>query len=250
MSGHEQDPVAFWEERYGGTERVWSGRVNAALAAVVAAHIDGSGSTEAPERAGSQGRAARVRRRSLDLGCGEGGDVLWLAERGWDATGLDLSPTAIARARVESGARGVDARFMVADLAEWAERTLGAGAGDRYDLVTASFLQSPVHLPRAAVLRAAARHVTPGGHLVVISHGAPPDASPAGSESGHHHAPGSFPTPDSELADLDLDPASWTVVLAEAQRRDAVTGRGDRVRAIDTVIVARRVGGVTLQEHY
>ena len=34
--------------------------------------------------------------KSLDLGCGEGAESLWLAEQGWQATGLDYAPAAIA----------------------------------------------------------------------------------------------------------------------------------------------------------
>ncbi|UTX52817.1 class I SAM-dependent methyltransferase [Leucobacter aridicollis] len=243
MSGHEQDPAAFWEQRYGGVERVWSGSVNAALAAVVTEHVDPSGSALACVDDGPRGRDAGWQPRSLDLGCGEGGDVLWLAERGWDASGLDLSPTAVARAKDEAQARGLRPHFFVTDLSEWAEQTFAAGASDAYELVTASFLQSPVRLPRTDVLRAATRHVVPGGYLVVISHGAPPAAA-AGEDSGHcHHAPDSFPTPASELAGLALDPTDWDVVVNESWARDGVTSRGERVAATDIVTVARRLTG-------
>ena len=240
MSGHEQDPVTFWEERYGGEDRVWSGKVNASLAAVVAEHIGEAAS-------GSAGPG-----RSLDLGCGEGGDVLWLAERGWDAAGIDISSTAVARAREEAKARGFEARFAAEDLAEWAARVLAGGDGagaaaGQFDLVTASFFQSPVHLPRADVLRAAALSVAPGGHLVVISHGAPPSgAQRTGGEASHHHGSGHFPSPSDELAALDLDATTWEVVVAEIRTRDALTDAGDRVRNSDTVVVARRLAPAIL----
>ncbi|KGM12493.1 methyltransferase type 12, partial [Cellulomonas bogoriensis 69B4 = DSM 16987] len=71
------DPAAFWEDRYAGSGRVWSGEPNATLVDVVAGLTPG---------------------RALDLGCGEGGDAIWLARHGWDATGIDISPTAVARA--------------------------------------------------------------------------------------------------------------------------------------------------------
>ncbi|WP_193105049.1 hypothetical protein [Brachybacterium sp. FME24] len=37
-----------------------------------------------------------------------GGDVLWRAERGWDALSLDVSPTAVDRAREAAAARGLE----------------------------------------------------------------------------------------------------------------------------------------------
>lgn len=37
--------------------------------------------------------------RVLDLGCGLGSELAHLAERGWEATGIDLSHTALGRAR-------------------------------------------------------------------------------------------------------------------------------------------------------
>src|SRR5690606_12340537 len=35
--------------------------------------------------------------RALDLGCGAGGDVLWLARRGWRVTAVDVSAVAVRR---------------------------------------------------------------------------------------------------------------------------------------------------------
>jgi thioredoxin reductase/SAM-dependent methyltransferase len=209
-----EDPVAFWERRYGDAGRIWSGRVNRSLADAVADRRPGS---------------------ALDLGCGEGGDVLWLAERGWRATGIDLSETAVARASAAADERGIaEARFIAADLGEWLsdpERIDGSPTG--FDLVTASFLQSPVELPRERILRAAARRVAPGGSLVVISHGAPPPWA-----EGHC---GPFPSPESELALLDLDPERWTVT-AETRTRPATGPDGAEDLLDDTVVVATRVG--------
>lgn len=65
-----------WEERYTASERIWSGRVNAVLAEIAAGLEPGA---------------------ALDLGCGEGADVIWLAERGWRAAGVDVSATAVQR---------------------------------------------------------------------------------------------------------------------------------------------------------
>ncbi|MBL3699098.1 bifunctional NAD(P)/FAD-dependent oxidoreductase/class I SAM-dependent methyltransferase [Leucobacter luti] len=210
-------PAAFWEDHYAGTEPVWSGRVNAALAAAVGAAAPG---------------------RSLDLGCGEGGDVLWLAERGWAASGIDLAPSAIDRARSEAAARGLDATFVAADLAAWAADPAAVDGGGEagFDLVTASFLQSPVELPRERILRAAAARVAPGGRLVVIAHAAAPSWVAAGS-----HAHLDFPTPEAELAALALDPAAWQIAVAEVRERALTAPDGSPGTIGDSVVVAERL---------
>ncbi len=53
--------------------------------------------------------------RVLDPGCGTGEHTLLAAARGADAVGVDISPLAIERARAKAAARGVTARFEVAD---------------------------------------------------------------------------------------------------------------------------------------
>lgn len=53
--------------------------------------------------------------RLLDSGCGTGEHVLLAASHGAEAMGVDISPRAIARARVKAAERGLTARFEVAD---------------------------------------------------------------------------------------------------------------------------------------
>lgn len=54
--------------------------------------------------------------RLLDAGCGTGEHTLLAAARGAAATGVDISPRAIARAREKAAERGLQARFEVADV--------------------------------------------------------------------------------------------------------------------------------------
>jgi SAM-dependent methyltransferase len=56
--------------------------------------------------------------RALDLACGQGIGAVWLARRGLDVLGLDISPVAIARARdlAERSGVGDRCRFDVVDL--------------------------------------------------------------------------------------------------------------------------------------
>ncbi len=67
-----------WDERYAGDELVWSAQPNRFLVAEVETLPPG---------------------RALDLACGEGRNAVWLAERGWDVTGVDFSNAGIDKAR-------------------------------------------------------------------------------------------------------------------------------------------------------
>ncbi|SDQ27444.1 bifunctional NAD(P)/FAD-dependent oxidoreductase/class I SAM-dependent methyltransferase [Microbacterium sp. cf332] len=202
--GHAAD----WEARYAETDRVWSGRVNETTSTLVA-ELEAAG-TLAPGTA-------------LDLGCGEGGDALWLAARGWSVTGVDLSPTAVSRAQAAARAAQLDATFVVAEI-----DSVGLGA---FDLVTTSFLHSwDPEFSRIPLLRAALRHVAPGGRLLVVSHvGAPP------ADQAHDHPP--LATPAEERAALELDPAKWTVEREEVRDRH-VPSPGHHVA--DGILLLRR----------
>ena len=56
--------------------------------------------------------------RVLDVGCGTGEHVLMASTLGLEATGVDTSPTAIARADRKASERGLTARFLVQDALE------------------------------------------------------------------------------------------------------------------------------------
>src|SRR5699024_10449645 len=164
------------------------------------------------------------------LGCGEGGDVLWLAEQGWRAHGLDISATAVGRAREEAAARGLEnASFTATDLSAWRPDP------DSADLVTASFFQSNVELDRIAILRTAASALRSGGHLVVISHASPP---PWAGKNG----PQLLSARD-DAAELDLPSDEWIIEEAGEPSRPATGPYGQHARLLDAVLVARRRQG-------
>ncbi|MFB9378831.1 SAM-dependent methyltransferase [Kineococcus gynurae] len=141
-----EDPFepASWQERYSGEERVWSGGPNAQLVAEVADLPPGT---------------------ALDLGCGEGGDVVWLASRGWQVTGADFSTNGLARTRRHAEEAGVGGRV---DVWEVDAREFDAD-GREFDLVTTHFLHPP-DAGMAAVVARLAPAVAPGGHLLVVGH--------------------------------------------------------------------------------
>lgn len=205
-----EDPATHWEARYAGSGVIWSGRVNATTADAVS-RIPGRG-------------------RALDLGSGEGGDAVWLAEQGWTVTAVDISPTAVARGRDAARARGLEDQqitWVAADLAGWTP-------SESYDLVTASFLHSNVELARIEILRNAAGAISSGGHLVMVTHAeAPPWAPP-----GHHHE--HMPTPEQDLAALALPEAEWAVVHLGTVERAVSSPDGDPAVLRDGVTVLRR----------
>ena len=206
------DATDFWESRYAESDRIWSGRPNQALLDVAERLPPG---------------------RALDLGCGEGADAIWLAGRGWQVTGLDISGTAIARAREAAAALGIpDHRlnWVVADLSTW----VGTGS---YDLVTSGFLQSPIHLARVDILRRAAGLVAPAGHLLAVSHAEPPPWSNLAHGHEHEHE---FLSPAAELAALALPDQDWEVVLAEVRHRAATGPDGQQATLADGLLLLRR----------
>jgi len=101
--------------------------------------------------------------RALDLACGEGRNAVWLAERGWQVTGVDFSDVGLAGARRLAADRGVEADWLEADLREYVPEEAA------YDLVTVLYLQLPGD-ERCTVLERAARAVAPGGTLLVVGH--------------------------------------------------------------------------------
>jgi len=54
--------------------------------------------------------------RALDIGCGTGTNSVWLAQQGFEATGVDLAPLAVERAKQRAHAAGVKAQFVAADV--------------------------------------------------------------------------------------------------------------------------------------
>ncbi len=63
-------------------------------------------------------RAEYVPKRGklLELGCGDGANLLWLAEKGYEAYGVDISPTAIEWAREKAGERNIKADLQTGNV--------------------------------------------------------------------------------------------------------------------------------------
>jgi SAM-dependent methyltransferase len=159
--------------------------------------------------------------KALDLAAGDGRHAIWLASRGWTATGVDFSSVALDRARAAAAAAGVEVEWVHADLLEWTPVPATA------DLVVVMFL----HLPRPDrrnVLAKAAAALAPGGRLLLVGH----DRTNLG-----RGVPG--PQDGSLLyAPDEVGPDLPGLVVEQARRVEHDLGDG-RLSA-DTVVVARR----------
>ena len=110
VSGRPQGPLdaAAWDERWKKADTPWD--MNAPAPPLVAAVARGDVAPPA---------------RVLVPGCGSGNDARFLAARGFDVVGIDISETALAKARELAAKDGVRAEFALVDLFA-PPRSLGA----------------------------------------------------------------------------------------------------------------------------
>ncbi|GAA1525516.1 class I SAM-dependent methyltransferase [Kribbella lupini] len=199
----------FWDNLYDERE-TWGDRVNPLLV-----------ETAEPLPAGA----------ALDLGCGAGGDSLWLAQRGWQVTAVDISGTAVEKVgalELVDGRQG-----SITAVRHDLSRTFPPGT---FDLVSAQYLQTPFDFPRSAVLRKAARALRPGGLLLVVDHGSIAPWSWNQDPDAHF-------TPPSEIAaELELDPEQYAVLRADSPQREAVGPSGVTATVTDNVLLIQRSG--------
>jgi SAM-dependent methyltransferase len=104
-------------------------------------------------------------RKALEVGCGAGDQSLFLAQLGFDVTGVDISPTAIEWAKEKASNRGVNAQFLVGDV-----RDLSAIPDSSFDLVLdGNCWHFIIGEGRARFLQSVYRVLRPGGLFLVNS---------------------------------------------------------------------------------
>ena len=100
--------------------------------------------------------------RALDLGCGSGGNAVWLAQRGWQVTAVDFSKIAIAKGKARAADRRVRVEFVAADVTAYRPNRL-------YNLIISFYIQLWPE-QRERMLSNAANALAPGGRLLFVSH--------------------------------------------------------------------------------
>ena len=201
-------PSSFGENHYQNRDQPWSGKANAILARFTDPLPAGTG---------------------LDLGCGTGGNALWLAQHQWQMTAVDISNQALKRATAHAMTAGVSERirFEQHDLAH----TFPKGT---FNLVYALYLQSPLDFPREQVLQHAAAAVAPGGLLLLVEHASVAPWSWADSDTV-------FPTPQKALDTLKLDLKAWHIDFLGAPEWVANGPNGQTATVADTIIALKRL---------
>lgn len=229
---------SFWDERYGSGGTVWSGLANPQLIAELSdpdisqakQSATGQGPGSGTHPSASSGRVPKIPKTALDVGCGEGADAVWLASRGWDVTGVDISRVALQRAKEQTS--GMDLAGSLTwehhDLLKWAPPV------SSFDLVSAQFM----HLPkkdREPLYSRIAAAVAPGGTLLIVGH----SESDIQAGARRPDAPELFFTA-AEVAG-SLDPKQWLVLVSASRPRASENSDGQPITIHDEVLRAVRV---------
>jgi SAM-dependent methyltransferase len=99
--------------------------------------------------------------RALDLGMGEGRNTIYLAQQGWQATGVDLADVGVAHAKARAAELHVNLTAIVDDLDRY---DFGKG---KWDLITLFYMHAWYHGGKPASPKRLMAALKPGGLLVM-----------------------------------------------------------------------------------
>lgn len=103
--------------------------------------------------------------RLLELGCGAGNISLWLAQQGYEVSGIDIAPTAVAWAQEKAAQQGINADFRVGNVCD-----MIAYADASFDIVLDGHcLHCIIGEDRARFFAEARRVLKPGGYLLILT---------------------------------------------------------------------------------
>jgi SAM-dependent methyltransferase len=98
---------------------------------------------------------------AIDLGMGEGRNAIFLAQQGWNVTGVDLSDVAVGQARKRATELGVGLEAHIEDLDKF---DFGR---ERWDLITVFYMHAWYHFSKLDTAQRLRDALKPGGLLVV-----------------------------------------------------------------------------------
>ena len=201
---------ADWDHRY-GRDQMWSGNPNGTLVNEIGGLTAG---------------------RALDVGAGEGGDAVWLAEQGWNVTASDISQRALERLATEAQRRGLLIECHHADA-----NALEVFESGAFDLVSAQYAAIP-RTPDGRGLRNLLNAVAPGGTLLIVSHDLEPMRGPI---DAHEHSrpfdPDAYLRLDDFAAAL-ADSSEWEIEAHE--KRPRPPGAASASHHVDDVVLRAR----------
>jgi len=149
----------------------------------------------------------------LDIGCGLGDNAIYLAEKSYTVTGLDISPTALITAEQRASEAGVEVHFAVADS------TKLEGYSDAFDTVIDSgmfhCLDDDGRRSYAAAVHRATR---PGASLLLSCFS---DANPVGED--------------------------WRPAVSEETLRDVLGGAGWDIVSLDPATLPGELDGAEVE---
>lgn len=165
--------------------------------------------------------------RALDVGCGEGADAVWLAQQGWEVTGLEVSQVALKRSAARAEQAGVAVQWVHSGL-------MHAGLPPAsFDLVVAHYPALPSS-DRHDTERTLLESVAPGGRLLMVYH--------AGFDSDEARARGIDPA--DYVLPIDIISAllqgNWTISLDTRSPRVSPPGGAGHELTHNVIIRARR----------
>jgi SAM-dependent methyltransferase len=99
--------------------------------------------------------------RAIDLGMGEGRNAIYLAQQGWQVTGVDLADAGVAIARKRASMLHVELNAVVDDLDHY---DLGK---DQWDLIAMFYVHAWYHGSKPHSVDRVKSALKPGGLLVI-----------------------------------------------------------------------------------
>lgn len=211
VAGARPSPIeSDWDHRYSG-DQIWSGNPNGSLVHEVSGLTPG---------------------RALDVGAGEGGDAVWLAERGWQVTANDVAARALDRVTEAARERGLAIGTIHADVNE-----PDPFGGDTFDLVSAHYASIP-RTPDRRGIHNLLGAVAPGGTLLVVSHDLEPARTPIDtSRISRPFDPDAYVRVEDVAAAL-AETSHWVIEVHDLRPRPPGAASGHHVD--DVVLRARR----------